>query len=796
MTATQIFLAAICLCAVAMQATDAASCSYRYSRRTSYTTDCGWNGWQRCSRYRIQYYTSTCNHGGWSAYSSWTNTWGCSRTCGGGVQNQRRTRTCTNPVPTPIHGNNCTGSATQTRTIPCNTKACPVNGGWSSWSSWSNQGSCSSTCGTDGTVAQRSTRTCTNPSPANGGTECSGATYQLRSTSCNRTPCPIDGGWTVWSNWVDEGMCSATCGGGMQRQTQERMCTNPAPEHGGAECSGDSTRAQSVACNTHNCPVDGGWTVWSNWVDEGMCSATCGGGMQRQTQERMCTNPAPEHGGAECSGDSTRAQSVACNTHNCPVDGGWTVWSNWVDEGMCSATCGGGMQRQTQERTCNNPAPEHGGAECSGDSTRAQSVACNTHNCPVDGGWTPWSSWTDAGDCTVLCGGGTKVQTHDRTCTNPAPQYDGADCDGEPEEEQTVDCNTHACPIHGGWSDWTEFADEGECSVPCGGGDLQQKRNRDCNTPTPEHGGRQCEGNSTQTSVVPCNTHECPVHGGWSEYSDWTHDDECPVTCGGSPIMESRSRSCDAPAPAHGGEDCEGSATESRPGVCNNNPCPVNGGWSEWSDWSQDGQCSASCGGGNIIESQHRRCDTPAPAHGGEECDGDDVNTREAECNTQKCPVDGGWSDWSDWRVDGKYTVTGHIGTARMTHDRTCTNPVPQFDGSECEGPSKEYTQASCQVTQCQGICDDRSVTYAYKGEYTAFYRCNNDGQMAKAQCPSREYYKTDESRCVKICAPTGVRSMPHPGRKCNKYIFCVFGSPWEMPCFSQDANCPSDCVE
>lgn len=94
------------------------------------------------------------------------------------------------------------------------------------------------------------------------------------------------------------------------------------------------------------------------------------------------------------------------------------------------------------------------------------------------------------------------------------------------------------------------------------------------------------------------------------------------------------------------------------------------------------------------------------------------------------------------------------------------------------------------------GICDDRSVTYAYQGEYTAFYRCNNDGQMAKAQCPHREYYKTDESRCVKICAPTGVRSMPHPGRKCNKYIFCVFGSPWEMPCFSQDANCPSDCVE
>lgn len=57
----------------------------------------------------------------------------------------------------------------------------------------------------------------------------------------------------------------------------------------------------------------------------------------------------------------------------------------------------------------------------------------------VDGVWAAWGSW---GTCTVTCGGGT--QTRSRTCTNPAPQYNGADCPGSDGSSQ--DCNTHHCP--------------------------------------------------------------------------------------------------------------------------------------------------------------------------------------------------------------------------------------------------------------------------------------------------------------------------------------------------------------
>lgn len=52
-----------------------------------------------------------------------------------------------------------------------------------------------------------------------------------------------------------------------------------------------------------------------------------------------------------------------------PVDGGWSDWST------CSAECGGG----TRTRTCTNPAPSGGGANCSGPSTQE----CNTQACPV-----------------------------------------------------------------------------------------------------------------------------------------------------------------------------------------------------------------------------------------------------------------------------------------------------------------------------------------------------------------------------------------------------------------------------
>ena len=72
---------------------------------------------------------------------------------------------------------------------------------------------------------------------------------------------------------------------------------------------------QLVPCLTilklFNYSVDGGWSDDGDWSG---CSAECGGGTQTRT--RTCTNPAPDHGGADCVGEATATQN--CNDLECP----------------------------------------------------------------------------------------------------------------------------------------------------------------------------------------------------------------------------------------------------------------------------------------------------------------------------------------------------------------------------------------------------------------------------------------------------------------------------------------------
>ncbi|XP_063690486.1 uncharacterized protein LOC134823063 [Bolinopsis microptera] len=592
--------------------------------------------------------TQPCNtescpvNGGWSNYGEWSE---CSKTCGGGIQT--RTRTCTNPAP--LHdGAACAGDSTETQ--PCNTESCPVNGGWSEYGTWS---VCSKECGTG---TQSRTRICTNPAPLHGGAECAGDSTETQP--CNTESCPVNGGWTNYGEWSE---CSKTCGGGSQSRT--RTCTNPAPLHDGAECAGDSTETQP--CNTESCPVNGGWSNYGEWSE---CSKTCGGGSQSRT--RICTNPAPLHGGAECAGDSTETQP--CNTESCPVNGGWTNYGDWAE---CSVTCGRGSQSRT--RTCTKPAPLHGGTECVGENTEEQN--CNSQSCPVDGGWSDygeccpvdggWSEYGEWSECSVPCGGGSQSRT--RTCTNPAPLHGGAECAGDSTETQP--CNTESCPINGGWSNYGDWS---VCSVPCGGG--SQSRTRTCTNPAPLHGGAECAGDSTDTQ--PCNTESCPINGGWTNYGDWL---ECSVTCGGG--SQSRTRTCTNPAPLHGGAECAGDSTDTQP--CNTESCPINGGWTNYGDWAE---CSVTCGGGS--QSRTRTCTNPAPLHGGAECAGDSTETQ--PCNTESCPINGGWSNYGDWAECSKT-----CGGGSQSRTRTCTNPVPLHDGAECAGDSTE-TQP-CNTESC-----------------------------------------------------------------------------------------------
>jgi len=114
--------------------------------------------------------------------------------------------------------------------------------------------------------------------------------------------------------------------------------------------------------------INGGWSGWGPF---GGCSRACGTGTM--TQYRQCNNPPPANGGSYCPGSASN--TVHCNTHPCPVHGRWGAWGTY---GACSKSCGGGVR--SRSRQCNNPAPAHGGSQCSGASS--ESKTCNTHFCP------------------------------------------------------------------------------------------------------------------------------------------------------------------------------------------------------------------------------------------------------------------------------------------------------------------------------------------------------------------------------------------------------------------------------
>merc|ERR1712054_3631 len=172
------------------------------------------------------------------------------------------------------------------------------------------------------------------------------------------------------------------------------------------------------------CGVCGGSGIPDGKCDcDGNVDSGCGcGGSGPSGCDKKCGSTKVDDECGVCGGDGSSCVSPtpSPSPSSSAVDGGW---SNWGEYSECSVTCGGGTKTKT--RACTNPAPANGGAKCEGKSTNSKE--CKTKPCPVDGGWTDWSAFSE---CSVKGGGGNKTKT--RTCTNPAPAHGGAECEGKP----------------------------------------------------------------------------------------------------------------------------------------------------------------------------------------------------------------------------------------------------------------------------------------------------------------------------------------------------------------------------
>ncbi|WAR08191.1 SEM5B-like protein, partial [Mya arenaria] len=308
-----------------------------------------------------------------------------------------------------------------------------------------------------------------------------------------------------------------------------------------------------------------------------------------------------------------------------------------------------------------------------------------------DSFWPLWSVWSSWGQCDVTCGNGTMSRV--RTCGIPAPAHDGNNCVGDKDE--TVPCVLNPCPV--GWTSWSGWT---SCSVTCGTG--LQKRSRSCQNPTASNINESCTGNALEFNT--CTNTKCeyfadsvliPVlkelHIPEQLYihlpSENTHEYgyRCGLNCtfpnGVFIRIYSRDqRNCeDATTNCDLFDICQRDVEKAKE-LCRKycNLCDViDGAWAVWSSW---GQCDVTCGSGT--RSRVRPCDNPAPAHGGDVCQGEKEQT--IACVVAPCTV--GWTQWSEWS-----SCSVRCGTGLQKRSRSCQNPTASHINDSCTGDPLEF---------------------------------------------------------------------------------------------------------
>ncbi|XP_048741739.2 integumentary mucin C.1-like isoform X2 [Ostrea edulis] len=97
--------------------------------------------------------------------------------------------------------------------------------------------------------------------------------------------------------------------------------------------------------------VDGGWTDFGAFTKWTCCDVTCGGGITTRKQVRTCTNPAPAHGGKNCSGPSVKIEKTDCNLTQCPDKRTTTTAEPQISEEKSETTPSQTVDNKTNVKT-------------------------------------------------------------------------------------------------------------------------------------------------------------------------------------------------------------------------------------------------------------------------------------------------------------------------------------------------------------------------------------------------------------------------------------------------------------
>ncbi|XP_052790093.1 semaphorin-5A-like [Mya arenaria] len=463
------------------------------------------------------------------------------------------------------------------------------------------------------------------------------------------------------------------------------------------------------------------------------------------------------HGGSDCAGTSVGYRD--CVMDPCPVDGGWGSWGHWS---TCSVTCGVGTQ--LRHRSCTHPAPQHGGISCVGSPTSQKQ--CTHNDCP----FTCPTHWVLNGSSCYYVSTTIHAWSYGKHYCKAHNSF-LVEIDNSTEDSfilhelsihhigkkavlfavTQLDISLRAKRIH--YTHWAPGQPNGNNTY---------RPTDDCINAATSHWFDEtctnahhfvCEQNNNDISIHYFNSNnDISIHyfnsnndsaiyyfnsnnaisiryfnnitGAWGEWGSWM---ACSISCGTG--YSARYRICDSSAPLFDGNDCFGSARSYK--QCNIGPCPIDGGWSEWTPF---GVCSRTCGN-NAVKERYRQCNNPVAAFGGADCSGEhfqidicpvrdcldghwqawnfwsacgttcgsSVRFRMRDCTlsinngtcqgiaydpefcTAECPVNGAWSEWSVWG-----TCSQTCDTGVKQRGRTCANPSPAHGGQACVGNSTD----------------------------------------------------------------------------------------------------------
>ncbi|KAL4226408.1 hypothetical protein ACF0H5_014391 [Mactra antiquata] len=442
-----------------------------------------------------------------------------------------------------------------------------------------------------------------------------------------------------------------------------------------------------IECQEQENCTDCEYTEWTTWSS---CTSTCGGGVT--SRSRTIVSP-----GLMC--DYHTQESEECNTDSCEIPS-WNTWSPWSE---CSSTESCVLGESTRTRTCSILD------QCGDDNM--ESAPCN-----IDDDCTPE-------DCTepnmVLGCGNLLCSDNYMTCFD---EFFDMYC--EEIEENCIE----SCVCKPGF----KLNDDNVCVETCSS----------CYT---EVGEQIFEGMTDPSIDIPCQYCECErqMDGTYKmvcqndtnccESDEWSEWGECVTTCGqGTRYRRRNVYGIDCDLPEEESDYCEEEACpldcfhgdsgyalgEYVPGyedcsICTcmypdtvtsgircvtNTSAKVDGQWGSWSSWSD---CTSRSGCGEGAMQRVRSCDRPFPSCGGDECQGDTIETQ--TCQLPSCCET---TEWSDFGNCSKSCNTGEQNRTRQLIDST----------DHCNDVILEETRP-CNTDPCDEEC--------YISEWSEFDPCS-----------------------------------------------------------------------